>query len=689
MEPTPDYIHRTESEDVISQFSSGARHVHLHGGPLMLTEGVTEEIRQTGGWQWEELHARRGWDIEYLFQKMISTLEEYRSGTGKLMNRVQSISGHLSMVVGAGVNIDLDEESVLAAERLEDLAEVYSAENDLIVCIHDIDQLEEEPEVIADRLLEVAEALTESIHLLTTGERKLPEVNNVEAESISTQDAVEWLTGQISGLNPGKARNLIEKVGHHPLPLQMTARSYANSAHVPIDELSNDISDQIEEFVIRQFTPEERDVLRKTACLVEIDEVALSEVSELIPAKAAMWLSSFEERLVLKNLGRRDEVVRFRMRDHFQEFFYNRCTVSEEIHREMFQKYAQKIVDEGQFGESALSHLTPSTLAATHLGAMYDELDEEKVLEEIGKIGFSIDERLTFISGGLPSITAGIDGVEKAQYLELDRIREAAAEDDEIQREMLHSLDLGRASLRFGIASMEGLDQAEEIIEEGTEIAEKCLEYLAEEEVHREEILEFSDNPVEQLISHMKYSEEEIQNLGTLTFWGCLLCTYGKKRTGGDYEQYLQLFYVFLHEFGIEREDANYIWKKSVLLAEEIGVKEDFKSALQNNIGKLMAASGENRSPKESLLQAEDHIDDELQFSLIEFYASLYEEAPRITEYIDDIGRRLKDGEDTFPIVTGLYSISGALGLYQPIKQKKLKTGIQSRNTQREQRNQP
>lgn len=688
MEPTPDYIHRTETEDVISEFSTGATHIHLHGGPLMLTEGVTREIQQSGKWEWEELHARRGWDIEYLFQKLISTLEDYRSGTGKLMSRVQSISGHLNMIVGGGVEIDLGQETVLAAERLEDLAKVYTAEKDLIVCIHDVDRLEEDAEITADRLLEVTEALSESIHFLTTGERKLPGMNNVEANPISTPDAVEWLTSQISGLDSDQARDMVEKIGAHPLPLQMIARSYADSSDVQIEEVSEGIFNQIEEFVLRQFTPEEREVLRKAACLAEIDEVTLSEVTDLAPAKAAMLLSSFENRLVLKNLGRRSGVVRFRMRDHFQEFFYKKCTVSEDIHRRMFQKYAQKIVDEGEFGETALDHLTPSTLAATHLGAMYDDLDEEEVLTEIEKIGFSLEERLTFISGGLPSITAGIDGVEKAQYLELDRIREIASEDDEIQRDMLHSLDLGRASLRFGIATMDGLNQAEEIIEEATEIAEKCLEYLAEEEVHREEILEFSDNPVEQLISHMKYSEEGVENIGTLTLWGCLLCTYGKKKIGGDYEQYLQLFYVVLHEIGIEREDANYIWKKSVLLVEDIGVKEDFKSALQNNIGKLMAASGENKSPKESLLKAEDHLDEELQFSLVEFYASLYKEAPRITEYIDDVGRRLKDGEETFPIVTGLYSISGALGLYQPIKQKKLKTGIHSQNTPREQGNQ-
>jgi len=656
---SPETIYRKECDEVISAISSGDDLVNVVGGPLSLKhEAVQNLISQDMSWVIREFRVSEGSDIDYLFEKIRGELREDR---GAVRNWISEIQFGLQMGPLDINTTQTNDRGLLIDELAELCAQAYGDSTTVLVC-HDVNLLDTAPERISGKLGELGRELPDDVHILSTSTRKYQSATNIHTENITNTKAADWLQDQFEGIDRDRALSIAKKSSGAPLALKLIANRASSSENIELSSISDTVEDQVEEYVISELTRDERRFLTICCALTELDERVCADVTEFEAIECLDHLNNLQSKHVVRKVGRRNGIARYRIQDSFQSYFHNRSEKAEEVHRYMFHRYVREsIFDEAEDAEEAL---TPSSLAVSQFEAIYDDPSPEDLLTEIEDLELGTRERWAFSLSTLPILCSQIDDMGPALYREMDRIQPLLDESAEFEPLEVNSYNILRAIARLTVHRF-GNSLNDEELEECLKITENALEDLIEKYVDDETILESSDHSLE-VISNYVFARGVSDKIFPQIAIASLASSYAHKELG-EYEKSEISLYpirVALHQLEIDWDSAVTIYKRTLQFAKNRGLHQTTKKALKSNIKPIVESFGSQESHKSALYSVQNKMGETWGRAILSTYLEIQRTPMKTAEYVEDIADVLSDGENS-PVWTYFwYRTAFQLGLY-------------------------
>lgn len=608
-------IRREELKAVVDVIGDGAHSVHIYGEPGVGKTVLVDQIREELEWSSAIVQVRNGDSKTRVIQACLEVLRSEASGLTSLRNRLNGFNlSARTPVGGGGGGMSVDDRARHLA-KIEGLTESMSHE--FVLCIDDIHKVGDRPEV-CDFIAELADALDESITLLSTGRVPETEVDcPLELGTFSLEETRAFLVSEFGEVDDETVENAHSQLDGHPYYLGLLSES--TEADASLELPTDDVYNFVEERYLGALSTEEEEFLIQTSVLAELDEEICAAVLSKSRAETRQLLRSLEDKVVVRYVERSDQTNHrvYKVHDLFQQILYRRLEDPEAQHRAAFQYYADSILDEvseADISRIALEGVMLAVFANQHLKAIYEDPQVDQVQSEIDRLGYDRNQRLKFAFGYGPYAPVselfggGLLALEIDDYVEWLTTEQVEQTDPDFQMS-LAVLDILRAQQR------------------------KIAEYEFDETTG-----DVSDSALSR-IERVDFEEPIVGDFLRL------FIEIGFVDDPFDEDELTPVFEI-LGSYGLSQEVAERFAETCQSFKQQLDLEEEFEQAIEAQLDSVFETSGGNELTRSALVGLQSDFYTELVGWTRSALTAAFTDTDLVIEFIEDAGDELAAAEN-------------------------------------------
>ncbi|AKU09859.1 ATP-binding protein [Haloferax gibbonsii] len=351
------YVSRPEiDEKLFGLIDNGESLIHIAGEPGVGKTWALEKVnRAYSGSQDVEIASIGGHlDVEdffgIIYRSILTQLPEDKKEDGW---RLTGLGGS---AVGFGASASWDAESAEAPQVqfryrdiLEEAAEIYPADQRLLLCIDDLHKLNISEDAIRDAMREAADLLTQNITLITAGQLAVNRLDTaVTISTFSEEQTKSLLQDEFNHLSEDDAAEIHQELHGHPLYIGLLIE--ANEPDEVPEIPKGEVYDEIQTRYLHSLSEDEQRFLRLTSPLPELNERLCAAVIPVDDSFSSVGidrlLRGLSDRVITRDLGWNDDSTKsYRIHDTFREFLHQRLDPMKEtqVRRSTFRYYSKRI----------------------------------------------------------------------------------------------------------------------------------------------------------------------------------------------------------------------------------------------------------------------------------------------------------------------------------------------------------
>jgi len=635
-------IREDEFTSVLQAVEDGEQTVHISGQPGVGKSTFLEDLEEelSTAYRTRVLYVREGHTPTTLSKDLLTEVRDAVGTLRALFNRTTGVNIGIGPA-SAGVSTD---DRARHLQKLASLSESVNEHKRLVFFVDDVHKLDE-TEVTRDFLRELSSTLGDNVHLITAGRLPFDDADyTVHLDTFTREETANYLRDEYPDVDEETIAGVYGKLNGHPYYLGLLREAAGeDSTFEPPEE---DTRDFIERAYLNSMSQAEEEFIRMTAGLAELDKDICSAVlDDMSRTEARRILDSLSSKAVVQELGRSEDTGDrvFKVHDLFQDYLYQQLDNPEQLHREAFQYYAERLYVEVEGSEAPmLEGFVYGVLGTAHLEEIYGEnLAIEQLREEVDQLEFEPRERLQFMFGYAPYAPTSEDQYTTLLALELDDytewIRGLEPEDDEeeLQFEILGVLfDLMRATVRPNTDA--------KLSESSVEIYDSTLQ-----RVEDYDFVEFFDEDVQDVA-------QVIPDMLRL----CVHISANRDLEEGDREgEHLTAAYGVLEKYGLNRGALEGVIENCRELAEEYEAGEQAEEMIEGQMEEFFGQFDEDDATRNTLIRMQSDLYSEMMELANSAFTAMISESDRLLEFIHDCGDSLEQADNPF-FVAAWYSFA-------------------------------
>lgn len=629
-------VRGSELKVALDAMTEGATSIHISGEPgvgktVFLTR-LLEELPET----YESLivNAYENYDTTALTQEL---LYEMHDAVGAISSLIQKLTGGSIGLgpVSIGASVEDDRRHL---QKLGELSKKYPKTRHFVICIDDVHNLAGNGhDTVRGFLNELSEKLAPNVHLITAGQMTYEGADHVVELGMFSQEETEIvLRNQFPNIDQDTVRDVHEELEGHPYYIGLLRESTESEGVLTLSE--EEYRTSIEEKYLRWLSTEEEKFLRRSAPLVELEETICSEVFGYSQTEVRRLTESLSEKVVVRELGRSEESGEkvYKVHDLFRGFLYERIKNPEEVHREVFQHYADQLLEDVRDSQAPpVEGITNGSFASIHLSQMFDDEPEvQDIQSEIDKLDYNLWDRLKFVLGFFPYI--GNDDWPTDEFLigEFDGFRETWGQidpDDDVDERISHEiglifLDLFRAQLRV-MSDTEFDESGEQILEHNID------------RVHDPELIRLIEGQEGEMFARFFPDFFEVINRTIIVI---------ETDDDGLETRNLNEIYSIFEEYGLERPVLERFVRECRKLSEDIDPGEQIEDFVEEQVEDALNDIDDSGVTRVTLLRLQTKVIDEIGEWTNSFAAVVLADSDRFNDFLEESGLILEEAENPF-----------------------------------------
>lgn len=553
----------------------------------------------------------RIYDTDYLIQQIAREIFDTLSPHQRWRVKLQSASFSTPVGgLGLGTNNPFN--------RPVDLLRRVSnrASDDLVIFVYNIHELASDTAEIEATLREVAKNVSENVAIVTAGEQQFTTGTNIELEPFPEEVFIQSLENHFESVSTDQAQSIYNTVEGMPLYLGLLLETHSPDDDVSLNRIADEATTLIENYVNSLSTPEQ-EFLRQVSVLLELDEHICAHLTDRSAVETADLLRTLETKLAIQQVGRREGVVRYKIRDDIRNYLYVHAEDAQQSHQRMLEYYVEHLFED-QESELLGQALYPGWLCSYHLkGSVGGDTTPTAVKTVIDSLKLSMEERLTLCLTFLPMFCFQEKGTEKVLFDVLDEVRHEAEQryPSEFNLSQLIGIDGYRLGYRILFAKeTDDEEKNNRLHREAAQISESALNYIS---------------------NHV--SEED--DLGLWVVFLHLAAAYAHKSCEQSQHvmAHVEPVLEMVEQFGIPASVAKSVYARTERFYTQLELESLVQEVITSEMSDTFEAISRRQSPKEYLFDVQGNVNSVFEGAGAHLYAELQKHPVLLTQYLDDI----------------------------------------------------